>query len=189
MNIQELKQQPQGYINAEVQAVCQSITPRTSSKTGKAFWVCKVGDPTGPDTVELSVWTTPRFKIGDHICFSGQGIKFTTDNFGAKLSVSDKTKIEVLGQSAHHEEQEERRANGQPAVNGKANPVAPQSVGMAVKEALLILTDRLEHDDRVARLCEPTFWQSVYEVASDIIRVSLMLEHGKLALSVKERNQ
>lgn len=189
LSIAQLLQQNEGYINAEVGAVCQSITQKTANKTGRPFWVCKLGDATGPDSVECATFTAPRFKQGDRIHLAGQGLKLTRNNFGTKLAVSDKTIITVVGQSVHEPEQAERRANGEPAINGQLNPIPGQTVGLAIKEAVGILTNGLTYSDTIKVISTPTFWHDLHEVASDLIRVSRMLEAGKLAQPINQRTK
>ena len=67
-------------------------------------------------------------------------------------------------------------------------PVFGATVGMAINQALDLLTRDLNHDERVERIVAPVFWHSVHEVASDIIRVSRHLEAGHLAPSPSERS-
>lgn len=91
-----------------------------------------------------------------------------------------------------------RRQNPPPATNRPVAQRSPQgtpaggqvngqTVGMAMKEALNLLCGNLAHDEVVAIIIEPSFWASVHEVASDIIRVSALLEKGKLARPVRDR--
>lgn len=189
LTLSQVAQQNEGYLNAEVEATCLAITAKKSNRTGKNFWVVKLGEQAGAETMESSMFAPPKFGVGDVVIFSGQGIKFSRDNFGAKLSVSEKTIITKLGASVHHEEQQERRAESRPAVNGTVIPVPGPTVGMAINNALTVLTKDLSHDELIARLIAPTFWSSVHEVASDVIRVSRMLEAGKLAPSMKDRTE
>jgi hypothetical protein len=58
---------------------------------------------------------------------------------------------------------------------------------MAMNQAIALLTYELSHDEIVQSVCEAHFWRAVHETASDVIRVSRMLEAGRLAPSVKER--
>jgi hypothetical protein len=72
----------------------------------------------------------------------------------------------------------------QPIVNG-------QTVGMAVKEALPLVI--MEYggisglSDIESPMLKPEFWGRVYEVASDIIHLSRLLESGRLAKPIKQR--
>ncbi len=90
MNVEELLQEPEGYVNGDVTAACLHIEPKKAKATGKAFWVAKMASQSGA-SVELALFTAPKFKVGDVVNFSGQGIKFAQSNFGPKLSVSEKT--------------------------------------------------------------------------------------------------
>lgn len=66
-------------------------------------------------------------------------------------------------------------------------PIHGASVGMAVKEALALLTREKTHDEVIEWLCSPISWKSLHEVSSDIIRVMQHLERGKLAPTCKDR--
>lgn len=67
-------------------------------------------------------------------------------------------------------------------------PINGASVGMAMNQALGLLTRDWKRQDIVAAVCSEDFWYAVSETASDILRVSRHLESGHLAPSVRERN-
>lgn len=177
-----------GYVNNEVLAEVGPI----EQKTGKApnnvrFWKFPLRDTTSGQEVGGSMFTAPRFKEGDVIKISGQGIKYEDGQYGKKLSWGEKAQVTVLGASAHHDAQTERRSESSPTVNGKQFPVAGQSVGHALTHAVNLLTEGFTREERIAWLLKPMSWASVHEVASDMIRVARLLEAGKLAPSVRER--
>lgn len=66
-------------------------------------------------------------------------------------------------------------------------PVFGATVGCGINNAIDLLTKGLDHDEVVARIINPVFWSSVWEVASDAIRVARKLEAGELAPSPSER--
>lgn len=177
---------PDSWVNDGFIATVRTIEIK-NKKAGGNFWKCALADPTGATTVNCSLFVAPRFKQGDVIEVTGKGIKYKDGQYGKEVSVSDKASINVLGASVHHAEQAERLADSRPAINGQDHPVNGQTVGMAMKEAVGLLTHKLTHDEAVARIITPVFWQSVHEVSSDIIRVSRLLEAGKLAKPVRER--
>lgn len=154
---------------------------------GKTFWVVTLADQVGPETAELAMFFAPKFREGDVVEFTGLGIKHTVNNYGSKVSIGQETVITAVGQSAHAPEQVARAAVGAPAVDGRPQLVPGPTVGMAINNALNLLSRDMSHDDLVSRLISPPFWASVHEVASDIIRVSRLLEHGKLAEPIKVR--
>lgn len=168
------------WINPGVTGSVASISKK-KSKTGKQFWACELQDMTGPQILPFTLFVAPRFSEGDVIDIHGKGLRLGEYNGKAVIQLGRDTEISVIGQSAHHKEQTERRESGAPAVNGQPQHVNGQTVGMAVKEAIALV-----------RSCQPgsfdftsvKFWQDVRQVASSIIRLSHALEHGKLAPSI-----
>jgi len=177
------------WINDPFTAVVSKITPKIGKPPkSQKFWVCTLSDTTGSASVEMAVFTAPKFKEGDQIEVGGQGNKFEDDpQWGKKIKTGMKTEIHVLGHSAHHEEQQERKATSQPSVSGEAFSVAGVTVGMSINNALTLLTSKLTHDEMIERVITPSFWASVHEVASDIIRLSRLLEAGKLSEPIRVR--
>ncbi len=174
------------WINYGVTGVVRSIAqPRPNAQ--KKSWKCVLGDPTGSATINLTVWTAPNFSEGNQIEIIGKGIKRKEYQGQPEISVGQKSEIRVLGDSVHAPEQEKRAAAMETSLNGQLQQVPGPTVGMAINNAITVLTSGLEHDEIIARVIEPSFWASVHEVASDVIRVAKWLEHGKLAPTVKER--
>lgn len=175
------------WINPGFQGVVRKIDQR-NTKAGKKMWPCVIADTTGSATLEVTFFTAPKFGEGDLLEFSGQGLRRTEYNGKPQAAIGQKTEVHVLGKSVHHEEQVERAATGQPAINGTAQPVIGPTVGMAINNAM----ETLRHTYGVefkAALKTPAFWAEVHELSSDIIRVSRLLEHGKLAEPIRERVQ
>lgn len=190
MSISDVLDLPAGtWLEAGFTGVVSDLQQKNSRKTQRPFWTFKVGDTDGAVEAETAIFTAPKFINGQVIVVTGRGIKYEgAGEYGHKISVGKNANWEVLGNSVHYEEQQERKSEGQPALNGDPFPVPGQTVGMAIKEALNLLTKGMDYDNLVDRLPEPTFWAAVHEVASDIVRVSRLLEKGKLAKSVRERN-
>lgn len=185
--IQPGDEQNASWVNPGFTGVVREINER-NTKAGKKFYPCVIADMTGPETIEVSFFQKPPpFEVGDLVDIFGKGLRRTEYNGNPQAAIGKETQVHVIGKSAHEPEQQERAATMQPSVSGKPQPVPGQTVGMAVKTALDILSKDMTHDDLVARLISPPFWASVHEVASDIIRVSRMLEAGKLAQPIKER--
>lgn len=168
------------WINPGVTGTVASISSK-KSKSGKQYWACELQDMTGPQVLSFTLWTAPRFSEGAVIDIHGKGLRLGEYNGKPVIQLGRDTEVSVIGESAHHKEQTERRESGAPAVNGQPQHVNGQTVGMAVKEALAILKPDNEE------VGKPDFWKKLHEVASDIIRVSHMLEKGKLALPVRDR--
>lgn len=171
------------WINDGVTGVVRDIKASGLSSKRK-FWRCTVADTVGSATIGMTVFTPPNFGIGDLIDVTGQGIKRKEYNGEAEIGVGQKTEIHVLGKSAHHQEQVQRSESHKPSVNGQQQPVNGQTVGMALKEAAAMLAViGYDADD----LRNPAWWKRLHEIASDVIRVSRMLERGALAAPVKYR--
>lgn len=167
------------WINPGFQGVVRTITLRQGQKKS---WPCIIADTIGSATLEVCFFQAPKFEEGDLVEFSGKGLRRTEYNGKAQAAIGKDTNVHVLGKSVHHEEQKERVATSQPALNGQSQPVPGQTVGMAMKEALTALVP-----GNGARINTSAFWFEVHQFASDVIRVSRKLEAGKLAPSVKER--
>ncbi len=179
-----------GGFFAVVDSIEDKKTGPTSKRPNSKFWVVNLSSQTGPETAEWSLFTFPKFAAGDLIEVTGKGIKRKVDSYngGIKIQAGDKAIITVRGQSAHHAEQVERKATGAPSVSGAPQHVPGQTVGMALKEAIALRARfAADNETLIAWLQQPEFWAAVHETASDVIRVSRMLEAGKLAPSPKER--
>lgn len=182
ISVAELTELPDdSWVNAGFTAVARSIERKIAKKTNKPFWVCAMADTTGSATVELAMFTAPKFGEGDQVDFLGQGIKFKNGQYGPKVSVGDKTEIHVVGKSAHHAEQKERAESGAPAVNGQPQMVMGQTVGMALKESIALVTMAHGGIQDGKPLKDPLFWQDVKACASNIIRLGRSLEKGHLS--------
>lgn len=170
------------WVNDGFMAVVRSMERKASSKTGKTFWKLELADTTGSGVVKSTMFFAPKFNEGDQVIFTGAGIKFKNGQYGPEVSIGDKAQISVLGRSAHHAEQTERAASGKPAVNGEPQRTNGQTVGMAIKEALL-LAIAVQPNGSITRqtLADPLFWQDVKVYAGNIIRISGSLERGNLS--------
>ncbi len=174
------------WINPGFTATVLTITKK-ETKAGKSFWPCILQDTTGSAKIEVSFFTAPRFDEGDVITISGQGLRRTEYQGKPQAAIGQKTEVHVTEKgtgrkSAPLAERREQPQDRAPAASGAAQPVNGQTVGMAMKEALALLTS-----DGTLALDTPEFWAAVHRTASDIIRVSQLLEKGKLAPSVKDR--
>lgn len=150
-------------------------------KAGGEFYKVELGDVTGGETLTMSAFTRPAYKQGDRLRISGQGIKRKSYQGKPEVSVGKTTSIVVA-------------AKGGPGAMQGTNPPPPANavpgptVGMAINNALTMLTQGLTHKELLVEVESPRFWGAVWHVASDIVRVGRMLEHGKLADSVAERS-
>lgn len=169
------------WINPGLTGVVRSIATK-NSKTGKKFYPCVIADVTGPETIEISFFDRlPQFKEGDLIDVFGKGLRRTEFNGKAQATIGKDTQVAVIGRSAHEPEQRQAAETGAPAVNGKPQHVNGQTVGMAVKEAIGIVSDGLRDSKQSMDLTSPEFWKLVKQIASNIIRISQSLEIGHLS--------
>lgn len=186
-SLAEVVERQDGWIDEGLTAVVRSIEQKTAQKTGRKFWVCQLGDTTGSASAEMAVFAPPKFGEGDLIEVTGKGLKFENGQYGPKISLGKTSEVHKVGGSVHHQDQEDRRAAHQPSLNGGTFNVNGQTVGMAIKESISLLTDGLERDEVTELLKQPHFYASIHETASDIIRVALLLEKGKLAKPIRVR--
>lgn len=183
--IAEVANMPDGWLNG-LYAVVDSIEPKKSGpnakKPGSPFWVVNLADATGPETAEMVMFgKPPTFSAGACLDITGKGVKKETTQYGMKISIGMETVITVIGQSAHHPEQAAAKASGAPAVNGKPNTVLGQTVGMALKEAITLVSRDLTGDQLAAAMKTKDFWADVKLAASNVIRISKSLEQGHLS--------
>lgn len=170
------------WLDNGVAVVVTSIREEVAKKSKRKFHIIGLQDPTGPETAEWSCFSWPKFKEGDVLEITGRGVKIENSQWGLKISAGDKADIKVVGESAHHAEQQQRKETGAPAVNGKAQHVNGQTVGMAIKEAIALVGPAWNGGQvSDADLNNPLYWKAVKQAASNIIRISQSLESGHLS--------
>jgi hypothetical protein len=177
------------WINNPVKGVVRTMNEK-KMKTGKPFWACILADEVGSATCEVSFFAKPQFSEGDLIELSGQGMRRTEYKGTAQIAISEKTQIHRLGGSAHHQEQKQAAAEGKPSVSGEPQHVFGATAGMAVKAAIEYMEntqpDPAANQDKL-KPSDPAYWEAVWQYASDVVRISRLIEAGKLAKPVKER--
>lgn len=171
---------PETWINDGVQGVAASIENK-KSKAGKPYWRVTLRDETGSAQLGLSMFFAPKFGEGDLIEITGKGIKRGEYNGNAEISIGKDSKINTVGKSVHADEQQQRAATLQPAVNGTRPHIEGQTVGMAMKEAIALLTIGMERDELDAVTADPKFFRRIWEVSSHLVRVSCYLKAGHMA--------
>jgi hypothetical protein len=182
LSVAELLELPSdSWVNDGFTATVVQIERKMSQKTQKPFWKCKLQDTTGSACVNLTMFRAPKFSEGQQVDFVGAGIKFKDGQYGQEVSISDKTEIHVVGQSAHHEEQQERASNLQPAVNGSSPQIAGVSVGCALNQAWETVRAIYTPEELKAKLSTEGFWAQLKQISSDHLRVAAALEHGKVS--------
>ncbi len=174
------------WVNDEFEAVISNISPAQ----GKGPTKFLLSDPEDP-TIRIMACSFGGMVItryNEKLClFGGQGMTRTEFNGVQQLTIGAKVTINVIGGIAQASPAP-RAANTsipspvtRPTASPTTGPINGQTVGMAVKEAVGIVTEG-GHD-----WTAPSTWKFLHEVASDIIRVSRLLEMGKLAPPIRER--
>lgn len=184
------------WVNGEFEA----IVSNTKRSSGKGPSSALLSDPHNPNiAIQGSFWIDPTSYEGCLCLFSPPGMARTEYKGAQQVTIGDKTKINVLSRgatpapAARTSQPLASNGNGAahpPAANG-AHTIQGQTVGMAINQAVGIIKETVPKD--VTGCVDPAYFQSpdfsrdLHTIASDIIRVSAMLEAGKLAPSAKHR--
>ena len=180
------------WINPGFTAVISKMT-RTKSRSGQPMFICTLKDPAGGDAeIGVTFFDKCSFEEGDVIELSGKGLRRTVYKDLQQVSISKDTEVHKIGRSAHVPVTPPPGSATPP--NGAHSPgqhtgIFGGTVGMAMKESLELHFREYEPDMLQEALKDPGVWKDVYTTASDIIRVSLKLEKGELAPSVRDRNK
>ena len=188
-------EQDAAWINPGFTAVISKMT-RTKSRSNQPMFICTLQDPSG-GKAELGVtfFDTCEFTEGDVLEFSGKGLRRTVYKGLQQVSIGRETAVIKVGRSAHTPAPSQTPGPGAAAAPGSvASPgqlvgIFGGTVGMAMKESIALHTGGYEPEAMEEILNTPDLWEKVYTTASDIIRISILLEKGKLAPSVSKRTQ
>ncbi len=183
------------WVNGEFEA----IVSNTKRSSGKGPSSALLSDPHNPNiSIQGSFWIDPTSYEGCLCLFSPPGMARTEYKGAQQVTIGDKTKINVLSRGATPAP---AARTSQPLASGDTRQPAPAShgahaingatVGMAINQAVGIIKDTVPKDGTgcvdPAYFQSPDFSRDLHTIASDIIRVSAMLEAGKLAPSAKHR--
>lgn len=194
------------WVNGSFEAVVRNASPRQGNKPSKATLV----DPKNPRMMVKAALFKGSFGAYENqlIRFGGKGTKAKLYNGDVELSFSDKCTMDSLGKApdeagSEPEPQREpsrhddrRGGGGEPAPQQRAPagsgalPVQGQTVGMALNQACENIRSALKSSGKpfaVELFTSPQFSRDLHTIASDIIRVSRVLEAGHLAPSAKDR--
>jgi hypothetical protein len=176
------------WINEEFEAVITDVKAE-KTKTGKAYYKATLRDPHDAGisiaaTFFVAGGITP--KQGKVCHFAGAGMKIEAYKDTPQLIIGDKTKISVIGTHA-----------GTPAAVQSSSTTASKApagasilgatVGMAINQAIGILKECRPDGTFEDYYSTPEFSKDLHIIASDIIRISQLLEKSKLASPVKDR--
>lgn len=182
------------WVNGGLRAVCSHQERKVSSKTNKPFWKIEFTDQENGALLKSMMFFAPKFSEGQVVELTGSGLKFKNGQYGPELSIGDKAVITVLGHSSPPPEPQnptyghaDQSASAASRYDHAGTPVFGATVGMAINQALENFRHCYAPADFAAMMKTPFFSAALHEQASDIIRVSRMLEAGKLAAPVKVR--
>lgn len=174
---------PDSWINGTLEAHCIKVETiaKKAPKVGN-FYKAHLSDGGSEPLASMSLFMAPKFQAGDIIRLSGQGIKRGDYNGKVQISIGKDTRIDV----SPGQQKLVAAAHAAHAEHANSEMISGQTVGMAMKEALALRS--MGHTTTMSELLTaPGFWSGVHETASDIIRISRMLEKGQLADPVRAR--
>jgi hypothetical protein len=165
MSVAQVLEMPPGdestpaWVNNLVGRV-QSVTKK-QTRGGKDYWPCVIEDTTQAHlTVAMTVWTAPRFKIGDTIEVGGSGNRLTQYDGDLQIALSKKSEVHVITAGANRPaaappadnsgKPKDDTRGGAPAERAPHPVINGQTVGMAVKAAV----DILIHNANFGRLVQ-----------------------------------
>lgn len=176
------------WINDDFEAVVSDV--QVGDKNAKAT----LSDPHNPRvTIAAVFWGAGGYRFEGKLChFSGKGMTRTEYKGTQQVSVGDKATIQVLGAAPAGSGS---GGSGSGSGGGAATPPSARTgnpngatVGMAINQACAMIRETEEFaEGGMDYLKSPQFSQDLYVNASDILRISRVLESGKLADSPKHR--
>lgn len=177
------------WINPGFEGVVLNIAQK-QTKAGGNFWPCQIGDTTGSARLEMSLFTSPKFKVGDTIEVSGRGLRRTEYNGNPQAAVGKDTEIHVVARGTGGGQppaggnsipQHSQAAKQDAALNGSVAIVNGQSVGCALNNAWEAMRHCYPGTELLKQLPTPEFWAALKQIASDHLRIAAALEHGKVS--------
>lgn len=105
------------WINPGFTGVVRKVDQRPTKKGGK-IWPCVIADTTGSATIEVTLFTAPKFAVGDQIDICGQGLRRTEYNGNPQAALGKNTEIHVVGARVAHHEQAQAPARGEALPDG-----------------------------------------------------------------------
>lgn len=178
------------WVNDEFEASVSGL------KSGPRSTSAVLSDPHNPNVQITAVFWDKRdlSRFNGCVChFAGQGMKRDEYNGTQQVSMSAKTTVNVVGRATNG------GGNPPPPAAGAKGPgpasAAPgvihgATVGMAINQANTIIvagTRDMKADDREKFFDSPAYSKTLWTIASDIVRVSTLMEKGKLATAPKDR--
>lgn len=185
-------EQDPNWVNPGFVGYVEKIFATKTKKSGSAMNICTLRDVNGSAVISLTVFGPVKFNEGDTIEVRDGGIRRTEYNGLAQVSIGKTTTIHINGTGRPNAAQPAARQAPPARSEGHGTPppengprINGMTVGMAMKEAIALVSDLTSAE--AMDMNTPEFWAQVHTTASDIIRVSAMLESGRLAPSPKNR--
>lgn len=173
------------WINDDFEAVVSDV------KAGDKMTRAVLSDPHNPRiTISATFWSAGIARFDGKLChFSGKGMTRTEYKGDQQVTIGEKATVQIMG-AAPAGAGSAGGDKGTGAAHGArpASGVNGATVGMAINQAAAMIreTDTFTQGG-LQYLHSPQFSADLYVSASDILRVSRLLESGKLAESAKHR--
>lgn len=179
------------WVNDEFEASVSGL------KSGPKSTSAILSDPHNPGVQITAVFWDKRdlSRFNGCVChFAGQGMKRDEYQGTQQVSCSAKTTVNIVGRATNAPQQGNQ--GGQPAQQrpapaaGAPGMIHGATVGMAINQANGIIIAGTKDIPAAARekfFDSPEYSRRLWTIASDIVRVSTLMEKGKLATAPKDR--
>jgi hypothetical protein len=186
------KDNPQ-WINDDFEAIVTNVKENSMKNSGKKYFTATLQDPHSTNiTLDATFWCLGVTRFQGKVCrFSGQGMSLGEYKGNVKLTIGEKCKINVVGGAPATSTPTRTSApaggQGRPAAAPASGPIFGATVGMAINQAIGIIKDTCPDATLPTYYLTADFSKDLHTLASDILRVAALLEKGKLAPAVKDR--
>lgn len=184
------------WVNDEFEATVSGL------KSGPKSTSAILSDPHNPGVQITAVFWDKRdlSRFNGCVChFAGQGMKRDEYQGTQQVSMSAKTTVNVVGRAPGNQggqnagsgqPQGQQRPAGNAAPAGAPGVLHGATVGMAINQANGIIiagAKDMKAEDREKFFDSPAYSRMLWTIASDIVRIALLMEKGKLATAPKDR--
>lgn len=175
------------WINEDFEAVVSDV----KRGSGKAPSTAVLTDPHNSGIAILgNFFGTDPSRFDGKVChFSGKGMTRTEYKGTQQVTIGEKATIQVVG-DARPGQAAKSNAGGSAGGAG-SSVIHGATVGMAINQAASILREfpPCANGEEHAYFTGTAFSKDLWTIASDIVRISRVMEAGKLADSPKTRNE
>lgn len=93
------------WVNEGFTCVIRASSPKPN-RSNKPMWAVELGDATGSASIKMTMFTAPKFAVGQRVDFLGKGIRFKdTAQYGKEISIGKSTEVHIVGAAVRHEGQ------------------------------------------------------------------------------------